>query len=99
MKYLLIALMAISANAQTILDQCYQASYATDYVYENIFNVRVSDKSEELLELLSHSSLEVLSEKDNSFVIKASLKNWHLSESLLEGINNLPEASVSCRYK
>ena len=99
MKYLIIALMAVTANAQTILNQCYNASYATGYVYENVFNVAVKEKSSDLLKLLASEELEILSEKENSFVVKVDLNNWLSSEYVLEEINSLPEARVSCKYQ
>jgi len=99
MKFLLIALITLSASAQTILNQCYNASYATGYVYENIFNVRVLEKSSNLIDLLNQEEVEILEERESSFVVKVDLNNWGPSENILEEINYLPEAKVSCKYQ
>jgi hypothetical protein len=99
MKFLVIALMAMSANAQTILDQCYQASYATDYVYENIVTVTVSETTPAVLEGLASPSLKVLSEKENRFTVKADLSDWYGAEAALETLRALPNVAVSCKYK
>ncbi|OIQ18948.1 MAG: hypothetical protein BM556_06600 [Bacteriovorax sp. MedPE-SWde] len=101
MKLLVAFLFVFSIQAQSILDECYNASYATDYVHEDIFSVSVNEElvSDEFYELISNDAITILSKRGSRYTLKVSLKDWFNAESILEELRELPAVMVACKYK
>lgn len=78
----LLLLLCSTAFGQTILDKCYQASYATNYVYEDTFKVIIDTNSEDYS---LHSENKLWKLLSNSVVKKLTLPEGISVGQSLEG--------------
>ncbi len=103
MKTLIMGLLLItnSTTAKSIFYTCYDAAFATGYVYENQFVIDLEneDSSDALYSVLEADYFSIVTEQAGRLTIKANLNSQTDVNIDLEYLNQLDGVKVACKYQ